>query len=225
VGTPLTILGSAVYAWYRSDLGVTLNSGNVSAWADQSGNQHNFTQPAAGAQPAYGTGGPGVAAINFTGTQILDTGANVTLVQPFTIYWVGQMLASSTSNEPYCIGGTGLQTLGSTGVETSLANNSAGYIVLGFSPLSYGQIYIQNTIVSGASSSVNAQTASNTYSKTGTLSPVTINNDELSIGNCAPAGVDYSYNGNVYEMLIIEGTPSAAKLSALGSYFTSIYGF
>lgn len=52
--------------WLRADLGVTLNAGNVSAWADQSGNGRHFTQGTAGAQPAWSatggpTGGPTVA--------------------------------------------------------------------------------------------------------------------------------------------------------------------
>lgn len=55
--------------WLRADLGITLNSGNVSAWADQSGNGRHLTQGTMGAQPAYATtGGPANGA-----TVALDT--------------------------------------------------------------------------------------------------------------------------------------------------------
>lgn len=58
---PLTIYGpSAVELWLRADLGITLNGGNVSAWADQSGSadnggagSHHAVQGTAGNQPLY----------------------------------------------------------------------------------------------------------------------------------------------------------------------------
>lgn len=49
--TPKSI--ATIRAWYRADLGVTLNGSTVSAWADQSGNAYNLTQSTAGQQPLY----------------------------------------------------------------------------------------------------------------------------------------------------------------------------
>jgi hypothetical protein len=43
--------GSAL--WLRADLGITLNVGNVSAWADQSGNGLDVSQGTAANQPLY----------------------------------------------------------------------------------------------------------------------------------------------------------------------------
>lgn len=48
---PLTISG--LYAWYRSDLGITLNGSTVSAWADQSGSGRHLTQATGSKQPTY----------------------------------------------------------------------------------------------------------------------------------------------------------------------------
>lgn len=47
---------SNLYAWFRSDLGVSLNGSTVSAWADQSGNGRNLTQSTASKQPTYNAG-------------------------------------------------------------------------------------------------------------------------------------------------------------------------
>jgi hypothetical protein len=46
-------LGSTLKLWLRGDLGVTLNGGDVSAWADQSGNGQHFTQATGAQQPLY----------------------------------------------------------------------------------------------------------------------------------------------------------------------------
>jgi hypothetical protein len=52
--------------WLRSDLGITLNGSDVSAWADQSGNGNDATQAVAANQPAY------LAAGGVNGTPGLD---------------------------------------------------------------------------------------------------------------------------------------------------------
>ncbi len=53
--SPLDLPG--MVDWHRADLGVTLVSGLVSAWADQSGNGHHLTQPTAGNRLGYAVGG------------------------------------------------------------------------------------------------------------------------------------------------------------------------
>lgn len=51
--TPPTIITSVTVAhWWRADLGVALNAGNVSEWRDQVGTAH-FSQATVARQPAY----------------------------------------------------------------------------------------------------------------------------------------------------------------------------
>jgi hypothetical protein len=57
--TPKSILGTALKAWFRSDLGITAPSGNVSLWADQSGNGNDLTQATVGVRPVYNASGGG----------------------------------------------------------------------------------------------------------------------------------------------------------------------
>lgn len=69
-------------AWYRSDLGITLTSGSVTQWNDQSGNGWNLTvRPSFGIAPVYSTnGGPnGTPALLYPGsdeTWLVNTAFN-----------------------------------------------------------------------------------------------------------------------------------------------------
>jgi len=54
--------------WLKADAGVTLVSGAVDAWADQSGNARDFTAPAAGNRPAYSGTLNGLPVLTFDGT-------------------------------------------------------------------------------------------------------------------------------------------------------------
>ncbi len=54
ISDPLTTLGSTrLLRWVEADLGITLNAGNVSDWADQSTNGRHLTQGTAANQPLY----------------------------------------------------------------------------------------------------------------------------------------------------------------------------
>jgi hypothetical protein len=90
--------GSDLYAWWRADLGITLNGGDVSAWADQSGNGRNFSQATAANQALYVPSDSrfgGKPSIEFNGTsdfyqtgvaatwKMLHDGTGVTLLAVF----------------------------------------------------------------------------------------------------------------------------------------------
>jgi len=52
-------LSAELAVWCRADLGITLNSGDVSKWADYSGNGRDFAQATASAQPLFVKSGQG----------------------------------------------------------------------------------------------------------------------------------------------------------------------
>lgn len=82
---PDVILGANLLLWLKSDAGVT-QSGTVSAWADQSGNGHDFAQGTAGSRPTYfANGGPNDAPyIQFDGTDDLMVNTTLDLAAPGT---------------------------------------------------------------------------------------------------------------------------------------------
>ncbi len=90
IPVPLSIAG--LVAWYRGDLGITLNGTTVSAWADQSGNGNHLTQGVALSQPLYEAAGfGGKPSVLFDGSNdtLVGTGASLLGVQgndlPFTM--------------------------------------------------------------------------------------------------------------------------------------------
>jgi len=82
--TPASLTG--LKAWYKSDVGITLNSGNVSQWDDQSGNGNHLIQATATNQPLYSTGIlNGYQGLQFFGLNHALK-SSFTLVQPETVF-------------------------------------------------------------------------------------------------------------------------------------------
>ena len=79
--TPKTLFGSRLLLWSRADLGVTLTSGVVSAWADQSTSANHWTQGTTANRPAVSASAiNGKPAISFDGSNdFLATSGNITL--------------------------------------------------------------------------------------------------------------------------------------------------
>jgi len=60
-----------VELWLRADLGVTQSGGQVSTWADQSGNGNDFVQATGANKPTTGVTVAGQTALDFSGSQWL----------------------------------------------------------------------------------------------------------------------------------------------------------
>jgi hypothetical protein len=77
--------------WLRSDMGITLASGNVSNWSDQSGNGNSATQGTAGSQPPYVTNiMNGAAALKGDGIQYWMQTSAFTLGATATLFAAAQ---------------------------------------------------------------------------------------------------------------------------------------
>lgn len=77
-GDPRKFRASGFAAWYRADLGITLNGSTISAWADQTGNGRNISQGTAANQPTWtanGVYGKPIAQFSTLGTQSLGPAA------------------------------------------------------------------------------------------------------------------------------------------------------
>jgi hypothetical protein len=115
--------------WLRSDLGITLNGSNVSAWADQSSNGNNFVNASSATQPLYNLNGinslPSLDTINTVGPSFLAciNNTNTFLTGPgATIVYVFHPVAIGSQ------AGQGLfaQNWGSAGAPSYLPFNGDG---------------------------------------------------------------------------------------------------
>lgn len=91
-------LGSSLGLWLEADYGITLNSGNVSNWADRSGNGNHAVQGTTIAQPTYVAGtASSVAAVRTIATTFMTIPdqAKLKLGSGCTIY---QCFKSSSTN-------------------------------------------------------------------------------------------------------------------------------
>jgi len=108
-GPPSVFLPNKIvssFGWWRSDLGITLNGADVSAWADQIGTNH-LLQATEAKQPLYvATGGPGSTPyVAFDGVahfmQVIYT-----LAQPWTIMAIIKPSATAdATGGPFAIDG------------------------------------------------------------------------------------------------------------------------
>ena len=75
---------TALVAWYRNKVGITLNGSDVSQWADSSANSHNMVQATASEQPAYGASAGDLTFVS-ADTNNLQTTSQISLTGAFTI--------------------------------------------------------------------------------------------------------------------------------------------
>lgn len=219
--------GSALKLWVRSDLGITLNAGNVSAWADQSGNGNDLTQATPASQFPYVAAGAGNGGANgrayLLGT---NTGAHELLTagpvvqDPFEQF----IVARSNQNDP----GTGqylidmgtnqgeLQQLG--GTDALIQYYGTG--VVNSAPITPNADFYVDSYYHGAAST----TAINGGAVNGPADPGTsLLTTGITFGNYGAVAFR-EWGGFIYELFIIDRQATAAELLMVDAYINNLYG-
>jgi hypothetical protein len=223
--TPLQIMGADTVGWWRADLGVTLNGGNVASWLDQGPDAHVLAQASVPAQPVFNaTGGPNAR------PSILFNG-------------IGQWLRNSTVNRP----APATQRTLVWAVFRQVTWNNTSHIC-GFGTDANILRTDQRTVsprigqLNGVSGNTNDSLPVNTYGRmesgfAGTtasyLKLIGTTSTGLSGGNSDPAaGFSLAASGNqanrsnieVCEFAIFNVFPTAGQQAQLDSYVTDRYG-
>ena len=218
--------------WLRADAGVTYNSGQVSLWADQSGNGNNAGQATSADQPTLSTGAiNGLPALSFNGSsQFLQfgsgfanfsSGASIFVVtNPATLGSYQTWVSFGNSGSNY-LGLEQTSTSGSVSFYTYSGSSSSA--VTAASALSASQYQLVESVYNGT----NTATIYNNGVQKGTGSslltapttpPRTIN----YVGQFAGSGA--YLNGQIAEILVYNTALSSVQRAAVESYIYSKYG-
>jgi hypothetical protein len=225
-GNPASIIKSVPVAhWWRADLGVTLSSGTVAAWADQIGAAH-LLQATSAKQPAYTavdatfSNSPTIYT-NAAGSNNLFSAANVDLTGPLYIISVIKLLGANNSaglyGTPGGFAGDGacIQTFGNYFQSGPGVNANAGpYTSVTSNWARYQDRRLNNT---------------SDYVKFGADAKVTGAACPLTVGTANSWGIGGSplFGGGIYlsagyrELIICRGEPNFAELIAIDNYFKS----
>jgi hypothetical protein len=222
--SPLTIMGAATHAWWRSDV-VVLNGATVSQWTDQSGNGRHLTQATAANQPTFvAAGGPNATpSILFNGVNDVLTSTTIDRNVPsteITFVWMVFRQVTWTSTDRVFGFGTANNTMAAiqnsatpqiaqanttiVNGNTALSVNTYGRGELYFSGSTNDYIKLLATTVTGASAGITNPAAG---FKLGASGATTL------FGNI-----------EVVEMAIFDVLPTPAQITALNAYVTSRYG-
>lgn len=218
---PLQVPGCVL--WLRADLGVTLNAGNVSAWADQSGLNNNFTQATGGLQPPWNaTGAPNsLPSITFNASTYLK-GPVVTNVQHNWTMFIVLKNNSAASNSQFAFStgtGNGVGFGVAPGKQRALLDVGVSYVFPGSSLIttSWEQWTAED------SSSVDTLRANGTDQGTLTNGPFTPNaatgNGFIGIANTLTNG----WTGSIAEILVYNMALTPTQVAFVESYLATRY--
>lgn len=226
--TPITILGSSIIAaWYRADLGVSLQSGaptQVSAWADQGPNGNNVANSTSAQQPTWVSGKAGIAHLNFSASRILNlSGGAFTLPQPFEVFAVASSNTNTPSPSAYLWDFSPLNTcdgqFNATAAKIGAANGASTVLV---APPTVGSVFVLDAQFNGASSQANIDNGTPTTGNLGSGHPT--GGVPLTVGNALAGSFSNGWIGSIYELLILNALVPTAERSTLNAYFQNLYG-
>lgn len=213
---------SGLFLWLRSDLGITLNSGKVSSWADQSGNGNTVTQGTAANQPPYTSSGGGgnKPFLQYTGqsAMALDNNA-VTLAQPFEAF--------ITIHQDAALGGAGTTYLldigagGSTGAIVQVSQSTQINFGGGGSSLSVSLSVADHIIDAqwnGASSSIGIDGGAPVVASASHAETIS----QIHVGQ-AGGQATFGANANFYEIILYSRILSAGDRLSVSRYLGNRY--
>ena len=228
--SPIPTTGLGV--WFKADSGISLNGSTVSAWADQSGNSNNATQPVVSAQPTVASGViNGLPAVNFAGSANMQFNLPVNGLTGMTIFLVNANAASYTggggdvSNAPLFWDETAdwgtvylspFEQSVKWGFGTGQVNNMPSYT----RPASIGTAFTLTDVVKNGTTENLYVAGTLVATQTGVLG--TIANTQ-STGNLGVGYLSTPWNGQIAEVIVYTVALTDAQRQQVEQYLTTRY--
>ena len=234
--------------WLASDVGVYTNTActtpaaatnSVACWADQSGNNINFTQGTAGNQPTFGTVSlNGVNILRFDGTTDFLNGGNVldlTQLSVFTVVVPRNVLATGGDQKIVTRGYDGANTqweFGTSGTGT-VATNDLTFLAYPSAGATSTSTLSNGTPITGGGSYSNANGWRLWFN--GQLQGTSANAAPASNARAAVVGavstggtyaaptVTQRWNGDIAEVIVFSGEVSSAQRNLIDNYMSAKY--
>ncbi len=219
------IVDSSLKVWVKSNAGITLNGGNVSAWADQSGLGNNASQGTAASQPLYVANAiNGYPVLRFDGTDDYLSLPDMTMTD-ITVFIVGK----GTNGTFYgdlggCGGGYPLRYFQTSGSQLrGYSRDCTNRVDKFYGNLGDTSNYFQGVYQTNGSTlnvKYNGTTNTTTYADF-TADDLTGYAPTIGTGGGYIAG--YYLTGDIAEVIVYNRTLSASEISIVQEYLYGKY--
>ena len=222
-----------VLTWLRADSGLTFDipTKQVSAWADQSGNNNDISQSTKSKQALrYGYDGANdKARIEFNGTSnYFVSDGNCPITRDFTMFFVAQVNQDATENADYFsfVNGQKEITIGSTNNELralfSDANGDGANLTLSGSDTSNYHIAVAHFHNKNMHLEFN-NTLSSHVQESGFDHTTTFNDATYTIGYKLSEDATHYLDGNLQEFIIYDHELTETEIADIKSYLNNKY--
>jgi len=220
---------SGLVLWLRADLGITLNGGNVSAWADQSGAGNTFNQPTASKQPVFNAvdanlnNQPSIGPFSEANLHSLIWAGSSGTAPPYSIFIVTYNVTDAVAKYTWATSGANQSDFyinnalhfisGSVDLGTAVGLGFSGkYVMGGDSPITSGTVAVYH----------NAITAKVTAA-VGTDPPDLFNFGQRRIGRYSETPANFAWPGTIAEIVAVNHIATLAERTQIMNYIGTRY--
>lgn len=219
----------APLAWWRADVGMSILSGKVAGWGDQSGNGVHLTQGSDPLRPTYVTSGArkGRPCVETTSAGQVLISASVTLPRELAFWVVTGTISTQGFALTHLVGTNRSHYLYLPGIAAFNVTNSTGSLYFArFSSWASSKIISRSLL--GIYDGTNVDVFSNNVNENGSSSgaPIPASNQSGTLGMfCSPDGVNPSVM-QLYEAALFPAArlSSATARARLQDYTVARYG-